>query len=291
MKIFLVKIILNLWGLLPFSAVHRLGNVIGSLLYLSKHKLYRTTQINIKHCYPELTSQQQQQLIKHVLKEKAKELTESPAIWTKSHKALLKQFTHFSGVDALLNDFNKQRGVILLGAHMGAFYLVNAYLGPKTNGTWLYKPQKGIIEDLMKDRRQAYGAHFVPTNKTGVMTIARSLQKGGLIGMSCDHDAGKTGGLFAPFFSISAWTMGLPARLANKTKAPVYFIFLQRLKPGKGFHLHAIPVDNDIYDNDITIATSAMNKTLEQCVRQYPAQYDWTYKRFRRQPDGKPAIY
>lgn len=291
MKLFFAKILLYAWGALPFSVVHRIGNFFGWLLYVSNSKLRRVTEINLKLCFPEKSEQERLQLTRQVLKEKAKEIAEAPAIWTKSAKKLLAQYTKISGAEALINDINKRKGVILLGAHMGAFYLTNVYISPKCCGTWLYRPQKGLIEELTKNKRNAYGAKFVPTDNTGVMAIMRELKSGGLVGMSCDHDAGATGGLFAPFFNIPAWTMGLPARLAEKTHAPVYFMFLERLAPGKGFHLHVYPVDAEIYNSDLTIATIAMNKTLEHCVRQFPAQYDWTYKRFRRRQHGEAQIY
>jgi KDO2-lipid IV(A) lauroyltransferase len=291
MKLLLANIFLYSFGALPFSVAHRFGHFIGWLLYISNSKLKRTTEINLKLCFPDMLPQQRAAITKQVLKEKAKELTESPAIWTKPKKILLKQFTQISGLESLMQDFEKDNGVILLGAHMGAFYLANVYFGPKLKATWLYKPQKGIVEQLSKNKRNAHGAKFVPTDKTGVMAVTRALLQGGAVGMSCDHDAGSTGGIFARFFNIPAWTMGLPAKLANKSNAPVYFIFVERLAPGKGFHLHIIPVNKNIHHPDLLTAVSAMNNTLENCIKQHITQYDWTYKRFRRRPENEHSIY
>lgn len=291
MKLFIAKLLLQLFGLMPFSLVHRIGNLIGWILYQTNSKLRRVAEKNLALCFPTMSAQQRDEIVKQALKEKAKEITESPAIWTKSHHSLLKQFTQISGLDALMRDFNKGNGIILLGAHMGAFYLANAFISPKTKGYWLYKPQKGLIEELTKHKRNAFGAHFVPTNKTGVMAVTKALLKGELVGMSCDHDAGPTGGVFAPFFDIPAWTMGLPAKLAYKSKAPVYFMFVERLKPGKGFHLHIMPVNNDIHSPDLLTAVTAMNGTLEKCITKHMTQYDWTYKRFRRRPENESDLY
>ncbi|MES9967053.1 MAG: hypothetical protein ABW074_07265 [Sedimenticola sp.] len=38
-------------------------------------------------------------------------------------------------------------------------------------------------------------------------------------------------------------------------------------------------------------AATAMNSGLEQCVRMCPAQYLWSYKRFRTQAGETPNIY
>ncbi len=264
---------------------------MGWFLYCSHSKLRRSAELNVQACFPEKTVLERDVLTRQVLKEKAKEILEAPAIWTKPHSKLLSQFKCISGEAALIEDFNKQKGVILLGAHMGAFYLMNAYVSPKYSGTWLYKPQKGLIEQLTKNKRDHFGGHFVPTDKVGVMALFRALKLGGVVGMACDHDGGATGGLFVPFFGLSAWTIGLPARLAYKTQAPTYFLFLERLQPGQGFHLHILPVRPEIHHADLLEAATAMNQTLEDCIRQYPSQYDWTYKRFRRQSEGLLNIY
>lgn len=271
--------------------MHYLGNSIGWLLYHTRNRWHSTVARNLALCFPEITLAERNRLTLRSLQEKCKEILESPAFCMRSRRKLLPLISQVSGEQILLEDFNKQQGVILLGAHMGGFYLCNAYLAPKYRGTWLYKPQKGIVEKFFKEKRNAHGGNFVPTDKTGVMAIWRALRNGKLVGMSCDHDAGATGGVFAPFFNINAWTMALPAKLANKSHAPVYFMFLERLAPGAGFHLHVLPVNSAIQQDDAVAATTVMNQLLETCIRQYPEQYDWTYKRFRRRPEGETNLY
>jgi len=34
-----------------------------------------------------------------------------------------------------------------------------------------------------------------------------------------------------------------------------------------------------------------MNRTVEQCIRMAPEQYQWSYKRFRQRPDGSRNPY
>jgi len=37
--------------------------------------------------------------------------------------------------------------------------------------------------------------------------------------------------------------------------------------------------------------TARMNLQVEQMVREMPADYLWSHKRFKRRPDGKPDLY
>jgi Kdo2-lipid IVA lauroyltransferase/acyltransferase len=71
----------------------------------------------------------------------------------------------------------------------------------------------------------------------------------------------------------------------------VLFTFAKRLPKGKGFELICLPADADISDEDPRVATSALNRSIEQCVRLAPEQYQWEYKRFRKRPEGEASFY
>ena len=44
-------------------------------------------------------------------------------------------------------------------------------------------------------------------------------------------------------------------------------------------------------ESDPERAAAALNRGVEQCVRQLPHQYQWSYKRFRKRPAGEREIY
>ena len=46
-----------------------------------------------------------------------------------------------------------------------------------------------------------------------------------------------------------------------------------------------------IADPDPVTATTALNKSIEDVVREVPEQYQWEYKRFRHRPPGLPHPY
>ena len=50
------------------------------------------------------------------------------------------------------------------------------------------------------------------------------------------------------------------------------------------------PVDA-IYSEDIVTSLSAMNQAVEKCIAIDPAQYLWSYRRFKTQPPGVPDFY
>jgi KDO2-lipid IV(A) lauroyltransferase len=106
-----------------------------------------------------------------------------------------------------------------------------------------------------------------------------------------DQDPGQGGGVFAPFFGISANSMVLLGRLARKTGAAVFFGYCERLPGTRGYRFHFLPAPAGIDDPDPQVAAAAMNRGVEACVRALPDQYQWSYRRFRNRPPGEAGIY
>ncbi len=85
--------------------------------------------------------------------------------------------------------------------------------------------------------------------------------------------------------------MLLVAGLVRRTGARVVCVVAERLDDGSGFHLHCLPAPAGIGDQDDLTAAAALNQAVEQCIDRAPEQYHWTYRRFRRRPDGAPSPY
>jgi len=67
----------------------------------------------------------------------------------------------------------------------------------------------------------------------------------------------------------------------------VVFGYEERLDDARGFKTHFIKPDDDIYSMDVDVHLKAMNRTLEVCIKPNLEQYQWSYKRFKRRPDGR----
>lgn len=106
------------------------------------------------------------------------------------------------------------------------------------------------------------------------------------MGVLPDQVPADEGGVFAPFFGQSAFTMTLTSRLAQRGKPAVFCGFAQRLPQGKGFKAVVKRADSGVFDADLEVSASAINRCVESLVEQAPEQYQWEYKRFRRQADN-----
>jgi len=135
------------------------------------------------------------------------------------------------------------------------------------------------------------GATLVPTDASGVRALYKAVAKNQMIGILPDQDPGDEGGVFAPFFGVPANTMTLLPRLMQKTGAAVIFSYAERLPRGQGFHVHFLPAPADARTDELQQAAAALNLGVENCVRQSPAQYQWSYKRFKTRPPGETRFY
>lgn len=292
LKLAFANIFFYAFGYLPLPLLHRIGSGLGGLLYRLPIRINYYIRRNIELCFPELSTTERERLVKASTKESMKGFMEFPVFWVRSASYLNSLIKRVDGFDQLKADFDKKQGIIILGSHMGAYYLANAFLAPRLeHSVWIYKPQQGMIEALTQHMRNQFGARFVPTSLEGVRDLYRNLRKGYVAGMSCDHNALDSGGVFAPYFNIPVSTMTLANRLASKSKSPVYFVFMQRLAKGAGYHMQVQKLVDEIYSADSLVAATAMNKVLEQTVRQCPTQAEWVYRRFWDRPEGESPLY
>jgi KDO2-lipid IV(A) lauroyltransferase len=79
------------------------------------------------------------------------------------------------------------------------------------------------------------------------------------------------------------------ARLVELTGATV-LPFVTRMTP-EGYVGTFYPPLDDPAGPDVASATARMNDFIEARVREMPAQYLWSHKRFKTRPPGEPSPY
>ncbi len=293
MKALLIRILFELMARLPLRVVHAFGAAIGSLLSIIPNRRRNTARTNLELCFPRLRPQERAQLLRRSLHEYAKGAAEVAVLWTCSRERLLKLVYQLSGADDFNRALSKGKGVIIAAPHLGAWEMVGLYASLYTPMTSLYRtPPLSEMGELMRRGRERFGARLVPAERAGVRAVHKALQRGELVAILPDQvPIDVRSGVFAPFFGIPALTMTLLSRLAEKSGAPVFFVYAERLPRGRGFHLHYLRAPPAINSADTETSVRAVNAMVEKCVRSCPQQYQWVYKRFRVRPYNAPSYY
>ena len=175
--------------------------------------------------------------------------------------------------------------------HLGNWEFFNHYLSKRCNFAALYRsPRVAQFDNILRMARQRFGCTMVPATPKGVIHLRRLLKQGYTVMVLPDQEPIRSGGVFAPFFGVSALTMTLVPRLLQKSGASVLLGISERV-PAEGFRLHFRQVSSLVSDPDLESATAAMNQEVEAAVRDFPEQYHWGYKRFKSRPDGEGRFY
>ena len=291
MKIFLFKLILMITAALPLKLIHLLGRGIGKLSWITNSRIRRIAEKNINLCFPELNSDQQKKLVHKILDETGKVILEVGTMWQSSPADVLKLVSECEN-EHLIKLANQQgRGVILAMPHYGSWELVNLYCAKHYPVTSMYAPQENSqVDHLIQRSRQRTGAKLVPTNINGIRAMSKALKNNELVAILPDQSP-RDKGQFVNFFGHPCYTMTLLPKLAKKTNAVVLFTYAKRLENSSGFKLIFREASQDIATLELDEALIQMNLDVEKLIRETPQQYQWTYKRFKKQPEGSSGIY
>ncbi|KPK40025.1 MAG: hypothetical protein AMJ69_03815 [Gammaproteobacteria bacterium SG8_47] len=278
---------------LPLRLSHALGGALGALGWHVGGRTRLVTERNLALCLPELDEHARRRLARESFVEMGKTLLEAGALWSWPKERVTALATQVSGRELIDDAIAAGRGVILAAPHLGAWEMVGLYWSTQHRITSLYRPPRlAALDSPIQHGREHLGAQLVPTDASGVRALLQALKRGQIAGILPDQEPpAEGGGVFAPFFGVPAWTMRLLTRLAQRSNAVVVFCYAERLPRGRGFHIHVLPARAHISDDDPLIAATALNLGVEQCARACPAQYQWSYKRFRKRPAGEKSVY
>ena len=278
------KIFLHGFSLLSLKNCHRIGGLFGWLISVTPNRHHFVTTTNVQICFPEMDSAQQQQLIKKSLIETGKTVTEVSPMWQWNKKKLLQSVKSVQGEELLQQALKENKGVILAAPHLGNWELLGHYLADKYPTTCMYqKPKVNQLDSIIRNGRQRFGVKLVPTNNQGIRAMLKSLKNNELVCILPDQEPSEGNGIFAPFFGIQAYSMILISRFAKKTGATVLTIYGKRLADGEGYEIVFSPLDK-ISKGSLEDSVLHLNSEIEKCIRTIPEQYQWSYKRFRKQP-------
>ncbi|MDC0160360.1 hypothetical protein OAJ07_02800 [Gemmatimonadales bacterium] len=192
------------------------------------------------------------------------------------------------GFAPLLEASERNRGVLLLTAHLGNWEMAGASI--VASGIPI-----DVVGKRMSNRR--FGVDVFETRKRAGMRmidvaeaskdVLRSLGSGRIVALLGDQNA-SSGGLFVRFFGVEASTSRGPAIFALRRDVPVFVGFAIR-RPGHGqrYVIEALQLDFK-RTGDLEVDTRSMltayHRILERAIISAPDQYFWQHKRWKTRP-------
>jgi KDO2-lipid IV(A) lauroyltransferase len=279
-----------LWLLhwLPLPILGRIGNAVGWLMYYAIPKRRRIALINLRLCMPELSEAQRVDIAKRHFMGYSRSILERSLIWWAPFERI---HGLIEVVPAVPQAQMESGPTILFCPHFVCLDVggVAARVMPLST---MYAPQKNkAFDDLLRYGRERYGPVRLFTRSDGIKPIIRALREGIPYYMLPDMDFGEKDAAFVPFFGIPAATLTAMGRLAGATGAKVIPIIATFLPNYKGYRVEFYPAWEDFPGDDMVAAARRMNAFIEARVREHPAEYFWTHKRFKTRPPGEASFY
>mgnify|MGYP005841894321 CR=1 FL=1 len=284
------RLVLRCLGALPLTVAQDVGRAIGLVADLLPLGIARTTDRNLRICFPALDRPQRRALARRSLAETGALAAELGLVWLAGPPRALTHLRRADGVELLDRATRRGRGVLLLVPHLGNWELLNLWLAARGPFTALFAPARDpSLGEWIRHCRERSGARLVPTDAAGLRILLRALRSGETVAILPDQVPLRAGGVYAPFFGADALTMTLVGRLLRSSGATPLMGCALRI-PG-GFSLHFSDPEAGLADPDPTVAARALNASIEPLVRAAPAQYQWDYKRFKHPPPGREDPY
>ncbi|WP_166266267.1 lysophospholipid acyltransferase family protein [Marinobacter caseinilyticus] len=291
-KYFIITLLLRTAGLLSLRSAQWVGKVLGTLARVCRSQSLKVTNVNLDICFPDMTASARQQLARESLQHTGMTIMEIPLMWEWPVDKCLALIREIDGEDLLHQSLNSGKGLILLAPHLGNWELVGLYFSSQYKMAALYSPPNmAEFEDYMIKVRGRLGSELVRGDRRGLARLASILREGGIAGILPDQSPRGKGNAFAPFFGMDVKTMTLASKLMQRTGAQVLVTYAERLPDAQGFRIVIRKADAGMDDPDSIKAATAMNHSIEQCVKAIPAQYQWEYKRMRHRPPGELNPY
>ncbi|KRW60993.1 lysophospholipid acyltransferase [Pseudomonas sp. TTU2014-080ASC] len=283
---------LRLFALLPWRAVQAVGSAIGWLMWKVPNRSRDVASINLRKCFPELTEAEHQQLLGRALKDIGRTLTESACAWIWPAQKSIDLVKEVEGLDVLHEALASGKGVVGITSHLGNWEVLNHFYCSQCKPIIFYRPPKlKAVDDLLREQRVQMGNRVAPSTKEGILSVIKEVRKGGAVGIPADPEPSRSSGVFVPFLGTQALTSKFVAGMLSGGKARGVFLHALRLPDGSGFKVILEAAPEEMYSTDAEVSVAGMSKVVERYVREYPSQYMWSMKRFKKRPEGEAKWY
>jgi Kdo2-lipid IVA lauroyltransferase/acyltransferase len=282
----MLKILFGLTARLPLRVHHAVGALAGWLAYLFSPVYAMRLRENLALSGVCADAKEFSRLVSRNIAESGKGLAELVVVWFRPVEAVRALVTKVTGLEVVSDAERNGRGIIYITPHLGCFDVAALYLAARAPITVLYRPaKKPWLQGTVDAGRERDQISLAPTNLQGVKRLLKALKRGETIGILPDQAPSAGEGEWANFFGRPAYTMTLVGRLARSTGAAVILVCAERLPRGVGYHLYFQKLASPLTGQ---AGARQLNLAIEQLILRCPAQYLWSYNRFKAPPGVAP---
>lgn len=277
--------------MLGWRASSWVGGRIGQFAYRPIGIRQGVAERQIAAAFPDLDTQAVQSLARQSFDSIGRTFIEAATLPGASREEIIDRVERVEGWEHVEAALAGGKGIILVTGHLGNWEFGGSYFAAR--GVPLDAITRGmanpIFEAYVARTRRRIGFEAIH-DREAVRRTPRSLRENRAVAFVSDHDALGLASTFVPFFGRPAKTPRGPAVFALRFEAPVLFVAIVRQPSGKyAVLVEPVPVSRTgDREADIDRIVLDYTRMLERYVREYPGQYFWQHRRWRRQPPDTP---
>lgn len=271
---------------LPESVAVVIAKTMGAIWW---HVLrYRRSIIleNLQRAFPELSNAERKKLGSRATVHLSRTLLEFFRIPRFVQRGF-QGYAREEDLDCVHRAKKEGKGVLVIAAHTGSFELAVAAFGRSVAPIHLVvKPFPAPVDAFILRVRASAGLQMISA-KNAVKPILSALKRNETVVFAIDQNATRSIGVFVDFFGVPASTMSAVATLAARTQSPVVAALPYRAEEGTHvLKMHpAIPWEEQATrEETIVHMTQRYTQVVERAIREHPAQWFWTHKRWKTRP-------
>lgn len=287
----LAQALILILNVIPGGLARWIGRGLGRLAYRfdKRHRKQVLQHITIAF-RDEFTREQKEDICRRYFEHTGLSVIEFARLKqvTRENVDTLCDLSELKTFDALLG---RNKGLLCVPAHHGNWELCGYAVSLK--GYPLQSVARPLdnpgLNEMVRELREASGNTIVEKWKV-LWKLKKMLDKGGIVTMSVDQNAG-VAGLFVPMFGVAASTLTSPAELHLVSRVPIIVATMNRKSDGihHEFRVWDVIEHSPSEDRtaDVKAVTARINAAVEKAVRAYPEQWLWVHKRWKTRPVGE----
>jgi KDO2-lipid IV(A) lauroyltransferase len=242
---------------------------------------------NLEICFPELDERARWHLGRQSFANVTASVAEVAIAWFAKSLPPVR----IEGRDHLDAALSLGHGVILFSGHFTTLELTGQFVRPLTpQFAFMFRTRSNALIDAIQARGRRRTADLSFRNSDS-RAMLRALKNNAVVWYAADQVYDGRGAELLPFFGEPAKTNTATSRIARISGAKVLPFQFERLEDGSGYRLRFGAAVPGIPTEDPVADTRRLTAILERSIRDCPAQYLWTHRRFRGRGPDLPDVY
>ena len=245
----------------------------------------------VRACFPEFSEARVREVARESYRGLGRTAMEMIFLSRAGEEAVLGAFSDVEGWELIEAALAREKGVIIISAHLGNWELCAAYIAARRvpfDAIAMHMANP-LTDGFVKRTRERFGMRQVFDDEA-VRTTPRALKEGRAVGFMSDQGAKGLASTFVDFFGRPAKTPRGAAVFGLRSRLPMIFVTAIR-QPDLSYKFYAATVplaESGDKERDIEDTVKNYTKVIEDFVKRFPEQYFWQHRRWKRQPPDTP---